>query len=186
MKTEISLLLLVLIIVFTLIGIRRKENFNIGPGDKKCVLQEDKCSLEIEEDDDTEAADQKCSLIATAYDAKGSFQKTGVPIIDNGRLRTFEDPSGISTTNSCSFLLSDNLLTQSDGVSIDCSPGNQNLFDQNEGSASQAVVKDIKSNGPYCVLEFQDNPVPSNERLIEYTDFLQQKATTSALSRTPR
>ena len=157
------------------------EPFEVLAGNPVAILnQDDKtCSVEIHEDEDSKELDVKCGPTTSALHAEGIFQRSGVSLLDNGRLRRADHDNDNDRT--CTLLMSDDLV-QYNGKHY-CDNDNPNLYENHSDT-----VEKIERNGPFCRIKFKpardtEPRQQTNERVKEYLNFLSRNAANIVVSR---
>ena len=179
-----------LLVALILAGVFLAPEPFVDPGTPVARMKPDKktCFVEIHEDDTSKRMDVKCGPTTKALHAEGIYQRSGVSLLDNGRLRRKAcegpDPSNCGDDHVCTLLMSDDLV-QYDGK-YNCDNENPNLY---EGSSDHdEIISNIERNGPYCEISFKSTveekeQLETNEKIKKYIDFLSGNAAAVVVSR---
>ena len=144
----------------------------INAGDIQCVKDDIQgqptCTTERVETKDSIDADERCRYLTDAIGVTGSFTVSGIPFLDNGRIKSYMNDE--TKTQTCYIIPTDNVL----GVSLDgCTANNLGLTD---------LVDNVVINPETfkCDITFQsDVPEDQNEKedyAQKFLDILNTKA----------
>lgn len=185
-----NLAIAALLVALILAGVFLAPEPFVSPGTPVAILNQDEktCSVEIHEDDTSKRMDVKCGPTTKALHAEGIYQRSGVSLLDNGRLRRKDcedsDSLNCGEDHVCTLLMSDDLV-QYDGK-YNCDNNNPNLFDLSSQHAD--IIDNIERNGPYCEISFkptvdEKEQLETNGKIKKYIDFLSGKAADVVVSR---